>query len=141
MQGPLLGIDYGRRRIGVAISDPEQRIATPLTTIVTGSVREALAQLTVIIEREQPQGIIIGYPVHADGGASEMSHAVDQFVARLESVCPVPIIRSDEFVSSQEAQAVLHAHGKRIRGNKEKIDRLAAAILLQRYLDQARSRP
>lgn len=147
MPAPLLGIDYGRKRIGVAISDPDAFIATALTTIVTSSMKEAINQLLLIIERERPEEIVIGYPLHSDGRSSEMSDAVDRFVERLAerlheqlgSVGDIPITRSDEFVSSQEAEAVLHAHGKRIKGNKEKIDRLAAAILLQRYLDQRRA--
>lgn len=146
MPSPLLGIDYGRKRIGIAVSDPDALIATALTTIVTSSMREAINQLVVIIDRERPGEIVIGYPLHADGRASEMSDAVDRFIERLGerlheqfgSAGDIPITRSDEFVSSQEAEAVLHAHGKRIKGNKEKIDRLAAAILLQRYLDQRR---
>ncbi len=133
----FLSIDYGLRRIGLATSDPTCLIATPLRTIAYKTLKNALKEILLEIERQKVSGVVVGYPLAPDGGhKGERCAMVDDFIARLEKVYSGPIYRMDERDSSAEAAEIVHRHGKKIGRDKEKIDRLAAAIILQRFLDE-----
>jgi len=136
----ILGIDYGERRIGLAKSDPTGMIASPVKTLEVKSDREALAQLEAVIAEMAPNAIVIGYPLLASGDKSRKCEVVDSFVERLGVIFSGPIIRVDESHSSVEAHKIVHAHGKRVGRERKRIDRLAAVIILQRYLDETYGR-
>ncbi|MCX6833923.1 MAG: Holliday junction resolvase RuvX [candidate division Zixibacteria bacterium] len=131
-----LSIDYGLRRIGLAKSDPTGMIASALMTIEGKSEPEALKKLADVIAEVSPSALIVGYPLNDDGSINEACRRVDSFVEQLKSVYNGPIYRVDEFGTSEEAAEIVHAHGKKIGKKKAKIDRLAAVIILQRFLDE-----
>lgn len=136
-----LGIDFGLRRIGLAKSDPTGQIASAWKTITYKSIKKALAEIVEDIERENIGIVVVGYPVAPDGGtAGERCLMIDEFVARLEERIDLPICTYDERDSSAEAREIVHQHGKKTGKDKEKIDRIAAAIILQRFLDERKER-
>jgi putative Holliday junction resolvase len=132
----LLGIDYGERRIGVAKCDRMGIISSALTTLEVKSAREALAKLLTLIDEYKPVGLVIGYPLHASGDLSDKCVVIDRFIEKLSEVFEGPIHRVDERYSSVEAADIIHAHGKKVGQDKRRIDRLAAVIILQRFLDE-----
>ncbi len=134
----FLGIDYGHRRIGLAKSDPTGLIASPLTTLEVRSDREALAGIQKYIAEYSPNGLVIGYPLRESGDRGDKCREVDAFVEKLATVYAGPIHRVDERYSSREATAVVHAYGKKTGKDKKRLDRLAAVIILQRFLDEQR---
>jgi putative Holliday junction resolvase len=136
----ILAIDYGTRRIGLAKSDPTGLIASALATLEVKSKREALARIERVIADTAPSAIVIGYPLHESGEVSETCRKVDAFIEALGRVYAGPIFRVDEGDSSIEASRIIHAHGKQSGRKKGRIDRLAAVIILQRYLDEQTSR-
>lgn len=136
----ILAIDYGSRRIGVAKSDSTALIASALMTIEVRSVREALAKIGDVITEYHPAEIVIGYPELASGKKSLKCLEIDRFIDKLAVIFPGTIHRIDEAFSSVEAASVIHAHGKRVGKDKKRIDRLAAVIILQRYLDERHER-
>lgn len=131
----FIAIDYGSRRIGLARSDPGGMIASALTTITVSSVQQALDKLATIITENEPNGLVIGYPLLPSGDISDKCREIDRFIEKLEAVYGGPIHRVDEQYSSVEAASIIHAHGKKSGKRKEAIDRLAAVIILQRFLD------
>lgn len=133
-----LAIDYGSRRMGVAKSDPTGLIASALATVEIKSLKEGLERLRELIGEYQPAGIVIGYPLLPSGDRGEKCREVDRFVEKLKASFDGPVYRVDESYSSEEAAAVLHAHGKQVGRDKGRLDRLAAVIILQRFLDELR---
>ena len=134
-----MSIDYGTRRIGLARSDPGGLIASALDTIEVKSNRQALERLKLLIEKEQPFAIVIGYPLNEDGSTNEACERVDRFVSKLEKVFTGPIYKVDEFGTSEEAAGIIHAHGQSVgkkKKKKKRVDRLAAVLILQRFLDE-----
>lgn len=132
----FLAIDYGRRRIGLAKSDPTGLIASALTTLEVKSQRDALEQIGSFISDINPDGIVVGYPLMPSGDKSDKCLEVDRFVEELQSVYEGPIHKVDERYSTVEAADVIHAHGKKVGQDKKRLDRLAAVIILQRFLDE-----
>ncbi len=132
----FLGIDYGERRIGLAKSDPTGMIASALKTLDVKSNADALSQLERELKEIEPNGIVVGYPLSESGEIGKMCLAIDRFVDRLSTIYSGPIHKVDERYSSLEAESIIHAHGKRIGQDKKRIDRLAAVIILQRFLDE-----
>ena len=143
----FIAIDYGERRIGLAKSDPTGTIASALKTIEIKSQKEALEKVLGVIKEYEPNGLVIGYPYLPSGDKSEKCIQIDKFVIKLEEmiICSnlqssalgkLPIHKVDERYSSIEATGIIHAHGKKIGQDKKRIDRLAAVVILQRFLDE-----
>lgn len=130
-----LAFDYGERRIGVAKCDPTGTIPSALETIETRSSREALAQIERLLRKHLPTVLVVGYPLLASGDRSAKCDAVDRFIGRLQTLFAGPVYKVDEHDSSVEAAAIIHAHGQRVGKDKKRLDRLAAVVILQRYLD------
>ncbi len=130
-----LALDYGRKRIGVAKSDPTGLIASPLTTLVVASDNQAVARVVELLKEYHPRGLVVGYPVHQSGDPSAICKRIDRFVQKLVKVYPVEVFLEDETYSSQEAADIIHAHGKRVGVDKKRVDRLAAVIILERFLE------
>ncbi|MFH1372724.1 MAG: Holliday junction resolvase RuvX [bacterium] len=130
-----LGIDYGERRIGLAKSDPTGLIASALTTLEVTGDRDAVSKIGGVIEEYQPNGLVIGYPLSMSGEKSRKCEQVDRFVERLGRIFTGPIHKVDERLSSVEATRTIHAHGQKTGKDKKRIDRLAAVLILQRFLD------
>lgn len=131
-----LGIDYGTRRIGVAKCDSMGIIASALVTLEVKSRKQAVKKICELIAEYQPVGIVFGYPLLASGDISKKCLEIDRFIELLQPEFDGPIHRTDERYTSVEAQAIIHAHGKKVGQDKKRIDRLAAVLILQRYLDE-----
>lgn len=136
----LLAIDYGSRRIGLAKCDSLGMIASPVGTLEVKSKKEALQRILKVIADIVPSGIVVGYPLLASGDKSDKCIEIDRFIDQLAQQYAGPIYRVDESHSSTEAHRIIHAHGKRVGNQKKRIDKLAAVIILQRYLDETKTR-
>lgn len=132
----FLSIDYGSRRIGLAKSDPTGMIASALKTLEVRSVSDALAQLEQAIREYEPNGLVVGYPLLQSGDKSNKCREIDTLIDRLKQFYTGPIHRVDEQYTSQEAADIVHAHGKKVGQDKRRLDRLAAVVILQRFLDE-----
>jgi putative Holliday junction resolvase len=133
----VLAIDYGTRRIGLAKSDPTGLIASPVGTLEVKSKREALEKIKKVLADIAPSAIVFGYPLLASGDRSDKCVEIDRFIEQLIPHLSVPVYRVDEAHSSTEAHRIIHAHGKRVGRQKKRVDKLAAVIILQRYLDES----
>jgi len=135
-QARFLGIDLGRRRVGLALSDPSGLIARPLETITVTGYGDALDKILAAARENKVDGIVLGWPISMSGRPSESTLEVEAFADKLRASCAVPVYLEDERLSSHQALTILHAHGKKIKGNKDKLDRISAAIILQSFLDR-----
>lgn len=144
-RGRILAIDYGRRRIGLALSDALGLTAQPLDTLVRTNRRGDLRRLREIARRHEVRRILVGHPVHLDGTESEMAIEAARFAARVEKHLRLPVELVDERLSSWEAEqlAPRALRGKRrAAGSRRRpsgIDQLAAAVILRDYLDRRRA--
>ena len=133
-----IGIDFGERRTGIAKSDPTGLIASPLETITAKNVGETVRKVVAIIEEYRPAGIVVGYPISLSGGsAGERCRAIDAFIELLQKQYSGPIFKEDERFSSTEAKNIIHMHDQKTGRDKGRIDRMAAAIILQTFLDRS----
>jgi putative Holliday junction resolvase len=138
--GRLAGVDYGRRRIGVAICDAERIICSPLCVHQTVGDRAAdAAFFRRLVADESIAGFVIGLPVHADGTDSAMSVEVERFGGWLAACTGLPVVFHDERYSSREAAGMLAGVGLTRGRKKERADAVAAQVVLQSWLEsQAR---
>ncbi len=141
MTGRVLAIDFGGRRVGLAISDRSRTLARPLETIaVTGeadAVDRVARRIDELAAEEDSVGtIVVGLPARLDGSASNATAAVRQFVAKLKQRTAVPIVTQDERLSSREAESRLAENEPDWRRRKARLDAAAAAVFLQDYLDR-----
>ncbi len=131
-----IGIDFGMKRIGLAKSDPMGIIASALKTISYDSLNKAIDEIIGIIEEYEAAGVVVGYPISLSGGdKGERCRMVDGFISKFKEKYDGPIHLIDERFSSSEAERMIHAHGKKIGRDKGRVDRAAAAIILQKFLD------
>jgi putative Holliday junction resolvase len=141
-----LGIDYGRRRIGLALSDATGLLARPWKTIAaSGDPARVAATLAAEVsalaaEDDGLAAIAIGYPRRLNGKPTDATAVVEAIVALLRSHVDVPVVLQDERLSSREAESLLARNEKDWRKRKRLIDAAAAAVILQDYLD-GRPRP
>jgi len=131
----ILALDHGSKRIGVAVSDPTKTIAQPLEYILTEPFAALLERLKKLLAEQEVDLILIGLPRNMDGSYGPAAEKVQTFVAALKSAVTVPIRLWDERLTSSQANKVLIQGGVRRNERKEKVDKMAAAILLQSYLD------
>ena len=129
----ILAIDYGRKRIGLAISDPLGVMAHGLETLQRKSLRKDLAQLGGIIREREVELLVVGNPMHLNGEPSEMSAEAEEFGARLAERAGVPYRMWDERMTSQEAGHLLRETGRSAQRDGG-VDQLAAQIILDSFL-------
>ena len=130
-----LAIDHGTKRMGIAVSDELKMIAQPLEFIPSEPFDGFLARLKQILNEKEVELIVVGLPRNMDGTYGPAAEKVRQFVASLQQSIHVPIRTLDERLTSAQANRVLLAGGVRRERRKEKVDAIAAAILLQSFLD------
>jgi|YelNatPaOPRAMG01_1025707.scaffolds.fasta_scaffold71822_2 putative Holliday junction resolvase len=133
--GRILGLDIGRRRIGAALSDPDRVLATPLATIERRQEDQALDEVCAWAEQYQVERIVVGYPLRLDGGEGEEARSVRSWVERLQARVSIPIELWDERLSSAAAERSLLESGMRRERRRQERDAVAAALILQNYLD------
>ncbi len=131
----ILALDHGTKRIGVAISDEMRSIATPLEFIPTEPLSDFLTRLRVLIRERDVNLILVGMPRNMDGSYGPAALKVQEFIAVLKDATPLPIKTWDERLTSAQANRLLIQANVRRNQRKEKVDKTAAAILLQSYLD------
>jgi len=134
----VLGVDYGSRRIGLAISDQSRTLATGWKTITNNdTVYDTIGS---IVEDKNINLIVFGLPVSIEGGDSKKAQEVKRFAAALEKVVNVPIAFQDESFTSRDAMETMVAMNttRKQRRDKGRIDVMAAALILQSYLDTQR---
>lgn len=133
--GRILGIDFGTKRIGAALSDPGRAIAFPLEVYERVSLVRDAAHYRKLVTEENVDCIVIGLPLHTSGQESELSGLSRDFGRWLAEVTARPVVFRDERYTSLDADDLLRGHGLKRKGRKARRDMLAAQILLQRYLD------
>ncbi len=131
----VLAIDHGTRRIGIAISDEMQTIAQPLEFIAAEPFDGVVRRLNEIMAAKPVELVLIGMPRNMDGSYGPAAEKVRGFIEALKGKIAVPIRTWDERLTTAQANRFLIAADVRRRDRKEKVDKTAAAILLQSYLD------
>ena len=135
-----LGIDYGTRRIGLALSDEGGRLATPLEVLQVTDPHQAVAPISALVEAEQVAVLVVGLPLNMDDSVGPAARAVREWGTGLSRTAGRPVVFVDERLSSFEAEQALRQRkqaGQRMtrQGRKQRLDAVAAAQLLQSYLD------
>ena len=136
IQGRILGIDFGERRIGIAVSDPLRITAQSLPTIKVKSPEQAVTLLTNLIPQKNITEIVVGMPYRLRGDKGTTALKVEKFIAMLKNSCQLPVHIWDERLTSVAAERTIREFGKSPSYNKEKIDQIAAVLILQGYLTQ-----
>jgi putative holliday junction resolvase len=134
-----LGLDVGKKRIGVAGCDGTGLIATGLTTIARTSFEQDLETLSHWVTTRQVQVLVIGLPYHLNGDLGAQAKQVQKFANRLSKALDLPVEYVDERLTSVQAEELLQAENRSPQHHKSLIDRKAAAIILQQWLDERRA--
>lgn len=130
-----MGIDYGTKRTGIAVTDPLQIIATGLTTIPT---QELFDFLTDYLQQEEVEKIVVGEPMHKDGNPAQIAHLVVGFVRKLKKEFPhIEVVTHDERGTSVMAKEIILQSGikQKKRRDKTLVDKIAAALILEDYMN------
>jgi len=131
----ILGLDYGEKRIGVAICDELGLTAQGLPTILRKNKKHDWEILGGLVENYKVEKIVIGYPVRLDGSEGIQCEKVNRFKALLEKTFSFPVIKWPETLSTKEAEEILINSGVRWEKRKKMVDKMAACLILQSYLD------
>ena len=132
----IIGIDYGRKRTGIAVSDPLRIFSTALDTVDTAKLMDSLKNYA---QTETIARFVVGYPVNMDGSPSEAARDIDLFLRQLEKEFPgIPVSLEDERFTSVLAHRVMVDGGMKAKDRRDKtsVDRISAAIILQGWLDR-----
>jgi putative Holliday junction resolvase len=134
LRGTFIGFDFGERRIGVAVGETGTRIASPIGAIDAAANDARFRAIAQLVDEWKPAGFVVGRPRHADGSEHAVAKLADKFARRLSARHGLPVAFVDETLSSAEAESQLRA--SRTRASREgDVDALAAALILQSYLD------
>lgn len=133
--GMLLGIDYGTKRVGVAVSDRDQRFASPLHNHQRQGLQGDERFFRRVQAEYRPVGLVVGLPLHMSGEESEKSREAREFAVWLTGILGIPHVFQDERLTSWQAESLLLAAELSKKQRKERMDKLAAQILLQTWLD------
>ena len=137
----VVGIDYGERRIGIAVSDPTGTLARPVGTIPGDTnqavaVARVVAELTSLERDDEPVSlVVVGLPRRLDGSPNEQTPRVEAFAERLRSRAGRRVVLQNERLTSHEADQLLAMRERDWRKRKPRLDEVAAAVILQEYLD------
>ena len=133
-----LGLDIGDKRIGVALSDPEGILASPFTIISVEDDRTAIAAIIDIVDRRQVKQIVVGLPRSMNGSLGRQAEKVKTFTRKLCSRTEVPVVFRDERLTTVSARRLMRAVNTKRTKKKARDDAIAAALILQGYLDEGR---
>jgi putative Holliday junction resolvase len=131
----VLGLDYGEKRIGVAVCDELGMTAQGLGVIARKNKKLDLEAIAHYIHTYGVEKIVIGYPLRLDGAVGIQCEKVDRFIHALALLFPMPIIRWDETLTTKDAEELLRTANVRVKKRKALVDKVAAAMILQGYLD------
>ncbi len=133
-----MAFDFGEKRIGVAVGNPAIGVASALTTIHAESNVDRLAAVGVLVREWQPAQLVVGAPAPRDGAPHPIAHLAKKFGNRLQENFKLPVAYVDETLTSMDAARHLSEQGIKGRDQKEKIDAVAAQVILQSWLDGQR---
>ncbi len=135
--GVRIGVDVGTARVGVARSDREGLLATPVETVSRGT--GTIARLSELITELEPVEIVVGLPISLSGGDTASTTDARDLAAQLAAASGIPVRLVDERLTTVSAQRALHDAGRRAKGSRPVIDQVAAVIILQNALDFERT--
>ncbi|MCL2485646.1 MAG: Holliday junction resolvase RuvX [Endomicrobia bacterium] len=136
--GRIMGIDYGLKRIGIAMTDIMRIMASPFDTIESSiSIRKNAAAIIEIAKNNDVSEIVAGLPVNMDGSEGEMAETVRKFISEINLISEIPVAVVDERLTTAQAERMLIEEADVSRGKRKGLkDKISAAIILQLYLDQ-----
>jgi putative holliday junction resolvase len=132
----IAALDFGRRWIGLAVSDPDGRGAYPVTTIERRSLVRDLEHVAARLRDLEVTHVVVGLPLNMDGSVGPQAHAAENFARSLKEATGLAVDLYDERLSSFEAEQRLRSYSRRRRRTKIRIDALAAAVILEGWLQQ-----
>ena len=131
----LLGVDYGRVRVGLAVSDPDHKFSFPLATYERRGAERDAVYFRTLVSQEEIGGLVVGLPVHLSGDEGEKALEARAFGTWLAATTGLPVVYYDERFTTVQAEAALWDAGLTHKKRKSRRDMVAAQILLQTYLD------
>lgn len=138
--GRVVGIDLGARRIGIAVSDASGTIATPRTVIVrSGNVGRDHRAIAELVAEEEAERVVVGLPLSLDGSMGRAATAAVDEAGRLAAVLDVPVETYDERLTTVSAERSLREAQMRAEARRRVVDKVAAAVMLQAWLDGRRA--
>lgn len=132
----VIGFDFGKKRIGIATGQTITYTATPCTTLKHVDGNPDWPAIEAEIRQWKPDALIVGMPFFTDGSENKMTVAARQFAYELEKRFKLPVIEVNEALSSQHAEEILSENIKITKQNKQEVDKMAAAIIVQRWLER-----
>jgi len=137
-QSRIVGLDVGEARIGVALSDPLRLTAQPLLVLERETEEADLQRIQFLIDSHEAELVVVGMPVSLSGAEGPAYERMQKFVRALADALPVPVVTWDERLTTVEAQRRMRAAGEGEREQRGVVDKVAASIILQSYLDAHR---
>ena len=131
----ILGLDYGEKRIGVAVCDELGMTAQGLPTLIRKTKKHDLDILSRVVHDYAVEKIVIGYPLRLDGSEGIQCEKVNRFAGLIEKTFLLPVMKWPETLSTKDAEEIMIQSGVRWQKRKQKVDQLAACLILQNYLD------
>jgi putative Holliday junction resolvase len=136
VQGPVLGLDFGARRIGLAVSDAEAAIAFPIGALERRGLPADLTALGELVRERDIVAVVVGLPLHMDGRSGTGAEAARAFADSLREAIGLPVALIDERWTTAQAKRSLDDAPRKSRRRKENVDALAATLILRTYLEQ-----
>lgn len=138
-KSPLLSIDYGAKKLGFAISDPECKLAMPLEVASFKNDKDKIPYIENLISKHNISGIVIGLPINMDGTDSSQSEIITKFANALSEKLEQPIFLQDERLSTKAAQSLLKSVGIKRKDRDEIDDKISASYILETVIDSMRN--
>ena len=135
----VLALDYGRKRTGVALSDPTGTLASPLTTIPGGGDGRSIEAVVRLAIEHEAREIVVGMPLSMSGAVGRQAAEVTRFAEALSERCDMPVKTLDERLSTVQAERLLRDSGVKPSKDRPRVDAAAAAVVLQAYLDSQKN--
>jgi putative Holliday junction resolvase len=140
--GRLIGVDWGEVRIGLALSDEAQILASPLETLVRrAGKRFPMPSFLELVAKHHPVGVVVGLPLTGEGAEEASARAAREMAETIDRRSGLPVELWDERMSTARALAAIWEQGGSTRGRRKDVDALAAAVLLQHFMEARRARP
>jgi putative Holliday junction resolvase len=134
-----LGLDVGERRVGIAISDPTGTVVRPLQTLIRGARAEDFAAIAALVAEHHVELVVVGQPLSLDGSEGPQARRIARYAQRLADQLPVPIVFWDERYTTVAAEEIMLQNRSKRRRRQSRaegeVDAIAAAVILQSYLD------
>ncbi len=135
----ILSVDFGRARTGIAVCDPGERLASPVTVINERYVPHLVEKIAAIASERKAEQIVVGLPVNMDGSEGESAQNARRFAHSLREACGLPVDMLDERCTTMEAHVFLNATNTRGKKRKAVVDAVSAVIILENYLARRRA--